>query len=83
MQDHAKVLVHLQLVAKTALNLAGKFNDKEYAGITLEAYSEKRANNAVRSDVQQQVCDMKIAVDEAVALLEKLGFADVLARYNA
>lgn len=82
MQKHYEVMNALQNVARAALALSSKFNTPDYAQNTLLYYSDNRKNNAVRSDVQQQVCDIRSAFDDVVRLMEREGYTDVLKRYE-
>lgn len=81
MDNHYKMLTACQLVARTALDMASKFNSADYAKLVLEGYNDSK-RPATRNDIQQQVCDVKTAVDDMVRTLEGLGFENVTERYD-
>jgi hypothetical protein len=81
MKNHFEVMSGLNLVAKKALQLSGKFNSPDYARAVHESYQETWKNNQTRNDICQQWCDIQSALDDVTALMEAEGFKDIKARY--
>lgn len=76
------VVNRLNILARNAITLALKFTNDERAKIQLEAYANPRKGSNDRAMLQQEWCDIRVAVDDGLRALEALGLVGIKDRYR-